>query len=76
MTWHDKYEGIAASHFTPPYLIANCRRLSSQRCNNDPNWVFAMKLFGVGSNTAFEICRDWWIDPDSTKVQTAECRKE
>jgi hypothetical protein len=55
-------------HFTPYYLLANCRLLCSAHFNREPNWVIASKLFAVGSTTARGLCHDDDIDPDATTV--------
>jgi hypothetical protein len=62
-------------HFTPYYLLSNCRRLCSAHFNRQPNWVIAMELFAVGSTTARGLCVDGGIDPDAltvTKIRTPE----
>jgi len=60
---------MKTAHFTPPYLLANCRRLVSDNYRTKPNWVLASELFAIGSNSAHKICRDWGIDPDGVDVR-------
>lgn len=55
-------------HFTPYYLLANCRLLCSAHFNREPNWVIASKLFAVGSTTARRLCDEDGIDPDGLTV--------
>ena len=55
-------------HFTPYYLLSNCRRLCSTHFQKQPNWVIAMELFAVGRTTARGLCVDDGIDPDATTV--------
>lgn len=57
-----------ATHFTPYYLLANCRPLLSQHFKSQPNWVIAMSLFAVGSTTARRLCVEAEIDPEGTSV--------
>lgn len=54
-------EGLSmkTAHFSPSYLIANCRRIAAPEYAIQPNWVIAKNLFAVGSRTAIAICRDW-----------------
>lgn len=55
---------VGHAHFTPFYLLANARRIASREYSQKPNWVLAMNLFAVGSNTAYRVCREAGIDPD------------
>lgn len=57
-----------AAHFTPYYLLANCRPMLSQHYKRQPNWVIAMSLFAVGSTTAWRLCNEAEIDPEGTSV--------
>jgi hypothetical protein len=53
------------------YLLANCRRMLGRTHAKSPNWVIAMELFATGSTSAYQICTEAGIDPDSTKVERA-----
>jgi hypothetical protein len=53
------------------YLLANCRRMLSQRDGRRPNWAIASDLFATGSNSARQICLDAGIDPDGFTVERA-----
>ena len=57
------------AHFTPFYLLANCRRICSEEHQHTPNWSIATELFAVGSTTAKRICREAGIDPDAFEVR-------
>lgn len=43
------------------------RRLAKRK--RDPNWVFAMELFGLGSTYAWGMCKRIGVDPDSTSAE-------
>lgn len=60
---------MKTEHFTPFYLLSNCRRLLSAEYRRKPNWVIAMELFAVGSNSGRGICIDAGIDPDALEVR-------
>ena len=62
------------THFTPFYLLANCRRVCSLHFQRQPDWVLAMELFAVGSTTAWRLCVEAEIDPEGTTV--AKLKKE
>ena len=65
------------THFTPFYLLANCRRLCSAHFRRQPNWVISMELFAVGSTTAWRLCVDAGIDPEGlTAVKLAQAQPE
>lgn len=66
---------VGHAHFTPFYLLSNCRRVVSAAYARKPNWVLAMELFAVGSTTAHRICRDAGIDPDATEVRALAGKK-
>lgn len=59
------------AHFTPFYLLANCRRIAAAKYRSKPNWVIAMELFALGSNSARKVCQDAGIDPDAPQVRPA-----
>lgn len=42
------------------------RRLARRK--RDPNWVFAMEMFGLGSTYAWAMCERMGVDPDSTSA--------
>ncbi|SFF17190.1 hypothetical protein [Methylobacterium sp. yr596] len=42
------------------------RRLAKRK--RDPNWVFAMEMFGLGSTYAWAMCKRMGLDPDSTSA--------
>jgi hypothetical protein len=42
------------------------RRLAKRK--RDPNWVFAMEMFGLGSTYAWAMCERMGVDPDSTSA--------
>lgn len=46
----------------------NARRMAATRHKREPNWVFAMELFGLGSTYAWAMCLDMGIDPDAKSV--------
>ena len=64
-----------AGHFTPYYLLANCRPMLSQHYKRQPNWVIAMSLFAVGSTTAWKLCIEAEIDPEGTSVVKIKSEK-
>lgn len=45
------------------------RRLAKRK--RDPNWVFAMELFGLGSTYAWAMCKRMGVDPDSTSAEAS-----
>lgn len=57
------------ANFTPFYLMANARRIASKEFRRSANWVLAMNLFAVGSNSARAICKEAGIDPEATEVR-------
>jgi len=64
----------AHGHRDDYYLLANGRRLGLEpvsRVRNMPNWALAMELFATGSGSAYQICRDAGVDPESTTTQRA-----
>jgi hypothetical protein len=63
---------LARGHRQDIYLMANARSMLSRKCGAYPNWVLAMHLFATGSTSAFQICDDAGIDPESTKIDIAE----
>ena len=60
---------VGHAHFTPFYLLSNCRRLAAPEYLRKPNWALACDLFAVGSTTARRICREAGIDPEATEVR-------
>jgi hypothetical protein len=62
-------ERSLTEHFTPFYLLSNCRSMSGRRLEREANWVLASRLFAVGSTTANRICREAGIDPDALEVR-------
>lgn len=62
------------ANFTPLYLMANARRICSGKHQRSANWVLAMELFAVGSNTARRICQEAGVDPDGLEVRPSEAR--
>jgi len=44
--------------------FARTRGLLARHHRRDPNWVLAMKIFGLGSTYAFAICREMGLDPE------------
>ena len=59
------------------YLLANARRLGLEpmsRVRHMPNWVLAMELFATGSTSAYQICRDAGVNPDSCEAGRAPTR--
>lgn len=42
------------------------RRMASRKHGRQPNWVFAMDLFGLGSTYAWRMCKRMGFDPDSS----------
>ncbi|KQP52969.1 hypothetical protein ASF34_00940 [Methylobacterium sp. Leaf106] len=42
------------------------RRLAKRK--RDPNWVFAVEMFGLGSTYAWAMCKRMGVDPDSTSA--------
>jgi hypothetical protein len=63
---------LAHGHRTDFHLMSNARMVAAHSYRRVPNWVFAMKLFGTGSSSAYQICRDAGIDPDGFKVEKVE----
>ena len=65
---------LAHGHRDDFYLLANARRLGLEpmsRMRNMPNWVLAMELFATGSTSAYQICRDAGVNPDSCEAGRA-----
>ena len=46
-------------------VINNVRQMMKGRVKNEKNWIMVMYIFGVGSTTAHQICKDCGIDPES-----------
>jgi ribosomal protein S13 len=44
-------------------ILSNVRRLLPR--NQQPNWVLAMEVFGVGSTYGWRICEEAGIDPEA-----------
>lgn len=57
------------ANYTPFYLMANVRGIASAEFRRAQNWVLAMRLFAVGSTTAWAICKEAGIDPEATEVR-------
>jgi hypothetical protein len=53
------------------YLMANARRIVSNKYQHQPNWVLAKNLFATGSTSAHQICVDAGIDPYGTTIDRA-----
>lgn len=45
--------------------FARTRKLLARQYKHDPNWVLAMKIFGLGSTYAFAICEEMGLDPEA-----------
>jgi len=60
------------AHFTPRYLISNCRRIAAPEYQRLANWALAANLFAVGRTVACSICREAGIDPDGYDVRPAQ----
>lgn len=52
-------------------MFAAARRMASARRSKDPNWVFAMEFFALGSTFAWHMCLQMWIDPDARSAEVA-----
>jgi hypothetical protein len=51
-------------------VLSNVRRLKSKAWGKrNPNWVIVRDVFGVGSTTAVNHCRNNNIDPDAYEVK-------
>lgn len=61
---------MADRHFTPAYLLINCRDLLAAGLASAPNWAIAAELFALGSKSARKICVDSGIDPDAIDIKT------
>jgi hypothetical protein len=58
-----------AMNFTPFYIMANVRRILPAAYNRrTANWVLAMDIFAVGSNSGRQICQEAAIDPDGYTI--------
>lgn len=57
------------ANFTPFYIMANARGIASAEYRRAPNWVLAMRLFAIGSTSAWAICKEAGIDPEATEVR-------
>jgi hypothetical protein len=62
----------AHGHRSDYFLLSNARRIVKREYQRSPNWVVAMELFGTGSSSAHQICRDAGIDPDGLKAVRAD----
>lgn len=60
---------IALDNITMLRAFQGARRLAKRK--RDPNWVFAMEMFGLGSTYAWGMCERMGVDPDSTSAEVA-----
>ena len=57
----------ALDRLTMLRAFQGARRLAKRK--RDPNWVFAMEMFGLGSTYAWGMCKRMGLDPDSTSAE-------
>jgi len=43
--------------------------ISKKQVEKAPNWHVVALVFGVGSGRANALCREWWIDPNTTETR-------
>lgn len=46
-------------------MFAAARRMASGRRSKDPNWIFAMEFFALGSTFAWHLCVQMGVDPEA-----------
>ncbi len=45
--------------------FANARRMANKNFRRQPNWVFAMDLYDLGSTYAWAMCERMGLDPEA-----------
>ncbi|MET4636195.1 hypothetical protein [Kaistia defluvii] len=50
-------------------ILLNSRSFCKRELQKSPNWVVAMKIFGLGSTFARMLCLEHGFDPDGSKFQ-------
>lgn len=50
-------------------IVSNVRMISKKQVEKAPNWHVVALVFGVGSGRANALCREWWIDPNTTETR-------
>lgn len=46
-------------------IMRNVRRMITGRIRQPENWILVKEIFGCGSTTAYKICSEMGVDPDS-----------
>lgn len=62
--------------YTPQELVARAIRLAKPRRGSSPRWVLVRDLFGVGSTTATQLCREHGFDPSETAGSSPRPKKD